>query len=195
MGTLLTQADPKGAKAVKAKLGFITPTFMTVLEFFMENPMQGFHEREVVRQTGVSKGSAGKILKLLTSLGFLGREEKGTMAIYTLNLKDPSVRQFKILVNTFALKGLINALKDSSRKVVLFGSCSQGTDTKDSDIDLLVVSQEKSSVKKAISKFNQEAARRVAPIIVEANEFVLLRKEDKPLFENIQRGIALWEAE
>ena len=195
MGTLLTQADPKVSKSVKSKLGFITPTFMTVLEFFMENPMQGFHEREVVRQTGVSKGSAGKILKLLTSLDFLGREEKGIMVIYRLNLKEPSVRQFKILVNTFELKSLVDELKGSSRKIVLFGSCSQGTDTKDSDIDLLVVSQEKSSVKKAISKFNQESARRVASIIVDANEYVLLRKEDKPLFENIQRGIVLWEAE
>lgn len=195
MGTLLAQATPQNVKWAKAKLTFITPTFMTVLEFFLKNPTQGFHEREVVRQIGVSKGSAGKILRMLSSLDFLCREDKGTMAIYTLNLQEPSVRQFKILLNTFSLKSLVNKLKDSSKKVVLFGSCSQGTDTKDSDIDILVIAQEKSSVKKAIGKFNQENARRIAPIVVDANEYVLLRKEDKSLLENIQRGIVLWEAE
>jgi predicted nucleotidyltransferase len=180
---------------VSRKLGFITPTVMTVFEFFLEDPMREYHEREVVRRTGVSKGSAGKILKLLASLDFLTREEKGRMAIYKLNLKEPTVRQFKILVNIFALKNLLDKLRQFSRKVVLFGSCSQGTDAKESDIDLLIITTEKEWVRKITSEFNQENERKVAPVVVSMNEYVLLRKEDRPLYENIERGVVLWEAE
>jgi len=177
------------------RLGFLTPKVTTVLEFFLEEPTQEYHEREVVRKTGVSTGSANKILRMLANLDFLTREERGRMAIYGLNLEEPTVRQFKILVNVFALKGLVDKLRQSSRKVVLFGSCSQGTDTKDSDIDLLVVSQEKGQVKRLISGFNQKNERKVAPIVVDMNECVLLKKEDKPLYENMERGVTLWEAE
>jgi predicted nucleotidyltransferase len=180
---------------VSRKLGFITPTVMTVFEFFLEDPMREYHEREVVRRTGVSKGSAGKILKLLASLDFLTREEKGRMAIYKLNLKEPTVRQFKILVNIFALKNLLDKLRQFSRKVVLFGSCSQGTDAKESDIDLLIITTEKEWVRKITSEFNQENERKVAPVVVSMNEYVLLRKEDRPLYENIERGVVLWETE
>jgi predicted nucleotidyltransferase len=180
---------------VSRKLGFITPTVMTVFEFFLEDPMREYHEREVVRRTGVSKGSAGKILKLLASLDFLTREEKGRMAIYKLNLKEPTVRQFKILVNIFALKNLLDKLRQFSRKVVLFGSCSQGTDAKESDIDLLIITTEKEWVRKITIEFNQENERKVAPVVVSMNEYVLLRKEDRPLYENIERGVVLWEAE
>lgn len=180
---------------VSRKLGFITPTVMTVFEFFLEDPMREYHEREVVRRTGVSKGSAGKILKLLASLDFLTREEKGRMIIYKLNLKEPTVRQFKILVNIFALKNLLDKLRQFSRKVVLFGSCSQGTDAKESDIDLLIITTEKEWVRKITSEFNQENERKVAPVVVSMNEYVLLRKEDRPLYENIERGVVLWEAE
>lgn len=180
---------------VSRKLGFITPTVMTVFEFFLEDPMREYHEREVVRRTGVSKGSAGKILKLLASLDFLTREEKGRMAIYKLNLKEPTVRQFKILVNIFALKNLLDKLRQFSRKVVFFGSCSQGTDAKESDIDLLIITTEKEWVRKITSEFNQENERKVAPVVVSMNEYVLLRKEDRPLYENIERGVVLWEAE
>jgi len=180
---------------VSRKLGFITPTVMTVFEFFLEDPMREYHEREVVRRTGVSKGSAGKILKLLASLDFLTREEKGRMAIYKLNLKEPTVRQFKILVNIFALKNLLDKLRQFSRKVVLFGSCSQGTDAKESDIDLLIITTEKEWVRKITSEFNQENERKIAPVVVSMNEYVLLRKEDRPLYENIERGVVLWEAE
>lgn len=177
------------------KLGFITPTVMTVFEFFLEDPLKEYYEREVARKTGVSKGSAGKILKLLTNLDFLTREEKGRMVIYKLNSKEPTVRQFKILVNTFALRNLVHKLRQFSRKVILFGSCSQGTDAKDSDIDLLIITQEKEEVRKITSEFDRKNERKVAPIIVNANEFILLKNEDRPLYENIERGIVLWEAE
>ncbi len=178
-----------------AKLGFITPTVMQVLEFFLEDGINEYHEREIVRRTGVSKGLASKILKLLTSLGFLTREEKGRLAIYRLKQNEAAVKQFKVLLNVFALKLLTDKLKENSKRIVLFGSCAQGTDTKESDIDLLVVTEEKEAAVKTISEFNKKSQRRVAPITVNMNEYISLKREDKPLYENIERGITLWEAE
>jgi predicted nucleotidyltransferase len=178
-----------------AKLGFITPTVMQVLEFFLENSLSEYHEREVVRRTGVSKGSAGKILKLLTNLGFLTREEKGRLAIYRLNQNEATVKQFKVLINVFILKPLTDRLKENSRRVMLFGSCAQGVDTKESDIDLLVITDKKEAAAKIISDFNKKSQRRVAPITVDMNEYIRLKRDDKPLYENIERGITLWEAE
>jgi predicted nucleotidyltransferase len=176
-------------------LGFLTPKIMTVLEFFLEDPVHEYHEREVIRKTGVSLGSANKTLRLLTKMDFLTRSERGRLAIYRLNQKEATVKQFKILINTFALKPLTDELKDSSRRIVLFGSCAQGTDTKESDIDMLVVTDEKEPAGEVISEFNRRSERRVAPITVNMNEYVRLKREDKPLYENIERGIVLWEAE
>ena len=81
------------------KLDFITPTFMTVFEFFLEDPTQEHHEREVVREAKVSKGSANKILRRLADMDFLIRETKGRMVFYRLNVREPAVRQFKVLAN------------------------------------------------------------------------------------------------
>jgi predicted nucleotidyltransferase len=178
-----------------AKLGFLTPTVMQLLEFFLENSLSEYHEREIVRRTSVSKGSAGKILKLLTSLGFLTREEKGRLAIYRLKQDEATVKQFKVLINVFTLKSLSDTLKENSKRVVLFGSCAQGLDTKDSDIDLLVITDKKDIVGKAVSDFNKKSQRRVAPITVNMNEYINLKRNDKPLYENIERGITLWESE
>lgn len=181
--------------SIPKRLEFITPTVISVLEFFLDDPMNEYYGREVSRKTGVSIGAANSILKLLTELDFLTREKKGNLLIYKLNLKEPSVKQFKILSNVFWLKQLVSELKLDSRKVVLFGSRAQGTDTKDSDIDLLIITTEKESVKKKINVFNRKQERYIAPIIVDMNEFISLKKEDKPLYENIERGIMLWEAE
>jgi predicted nucleotidyltransferase len=187
--------DNNLAKCIPEKLNFLTPKVMTVLEFFLSDPLTEYYEREVARKTGVSRGSAHKILVTLATAEFLTRTEKGRMLIYKLNLKEPTVRQIKIATNTFALKRVVDELKNHSRKVVLFGSCAQGTDTKESDIDLLIVTMEKDSVKQLISESNRKKDRQVAPITVDMNEFIHLKREDKPLYENIERGIVLWEAE
>lgn len=191
----VTDAVGQNQKNTPEKLNFLTPTVMTVLEFFLAAPLEEYYEREVARKTGVSRGSAHKILIMLADVTFLSREEKGRMLIYKLNLAEPTIRQLKIAVNTFALKKLVDKLKQNSRKVVLFGSCSQGTDTKDSDIDMLIITAEKEPVRKILSEFNRKSERKVAPITVDMNEFIRLKKEDKPLYENIEKGITLWEAE
>ncbi len=177
------------------KLDFITPAVVGVLEFFFTHPSQEFHEREVMRRTRVSKGSANKILRMLTKLGILIREEKGRMVFYKLNVKSAVVRQFKVLFNVWNLRKLVDEISGSSRKIVLFGSCADGTDVAESDIDLFVHTAEKNFAKKAISEFNSKTERRIVPIVVDTNEAVKLRREDKPLNERIERGITLWETE
>jgi predicted nucleotidyltransferase len=180
---------------VSEKLHFLTPKVLAVLEFFLFDPLNEYYEREVAGKTNVSRGSAHKILVMLANVDFLTRKERGRMLMYRLNMKEPTVKQLKIAINTFALKKLVDDLKSYSRRVILFGSCSQGTDTKESDVDLLIVAMEKEPIGKLLSDVNRKNERKIAPIVVDMNEFIRLKKEDKPLYENIERGIILWEQE
>ena len=64
-----------------------------------------------------------------------------------------------------------------------------------SDIDMMILTDEQKDVREKIAKFNSSAKRRIAPILVDANELAKLRLDDKPLYDNIERGIVLWEAQ
>jgi len=176
------------------KLDFITPTMLKILYVFHEDPMRELHEREVVRKARVSKGSANKILRKLSELGVLNRERRGRMVFYRLNVKNAIARQFKVLFHVYSLNNLVEEIKHYCKRIILFGSCSEGTDAKESDVDLFVLTNEKDKVKLKISAY-QEAEKRLAPIIVDPNEFAKLRKEDKPLYDRILKGIILWESE
>ena len=177
------------------ELGFITPTFMTVFELFLSDPMQEYHEREVVRRTNVSRGSANKILRLLAALGFLTRQTRGRMVLYRLNHSEAVVKQFKVLSNVYLLKELTDEIKKESRRIILFGSCAEGTDTRDSDIDLFVLTATKNTVMRRIRDFNRTSERNVTPVVLDTNELTRLKREDKPLYDNMRRGIVLWEKE
>jgi predicted nucleotidyltransferase len=177
------------------KLEFITPKLMRVFEFFLSDPMREYHQRELARSAKVSVGSANRILRLLADLGLLTRRRRGRMIFYKLDAEDPVVRQFKALLNVYSLKPLLHAVKRCSRRIVLFGSSAQGTDVKESDIDFFVLASDKKSARNEISEFNRKSERKIAPIIVDANEFVKLKRNDRALYENIERGITLWQAE
>jgi predicted nucleotidyltransferase len=176
------------------KLDFITPTMLKILYVFHEDPMRELHEREVVREARVSKGSANKILRRLSELGVLNRERRGRMVFYSLNIKNAVARQFKVLFNVYSLNSLVEEVKHDCTRIILFGSCSEGTDVKESDVDLFVLTNEKERVKLKISAYGK-AEKRITPIIVDSNELAKLRKEDKPLYDRILKGIILWESE
>ncbi len=177
------------------KLDFITPTLSKVLDLFASDPLQEHHEREVMRMAGVSKGSVNRMLHELSDRGFLTSRKRGRMVFYKLDLESPSARQFKILANVYSLSELVEKIKKTARRMVLFGSCAQGMDVKESDIDLLVVTDNKEAARKEIGRFNAKEKRRVVPIIVDANGFATLKREDRPLYDNIERGIVLWQKE
>jgi hypothetical protein len=66
---------------------------------------------------------------------------------------------------------------------------------KESDIDMMILTDGSVAARKEITRFNSKTKRRIVPILVDANELAKLRRNDRPLYDNIERGIVLWEAQ
>lgn len=77
------------------------------------------------------------------------------MIFYKLNIENVIVRQFKVFSNLYRLKGLIDKLREKSRRVILFGSCAEGTDVKGSDIDISILTDQKSEEKALTEIYHQ----------------------------------------
>jgi len=115
--------------------------------------------------------------------------------LYRANLRNPVARQFKVLFNVLALNDLVDKVKQISDRIVLFGSCAEGTDVKDSDIDLFILTSDTETVNHEVRLCEEKIERRLSPIIVDSNELAKMKTKDKPLYERILRGITLWERE
>jgi len=173
----------------------LTPTALNVLHFLLSNPMRQLHEREIVRQTGFSVGAVNQILKKLHKAGLVERDRRGRANFYRANLKSPVARQFKVLFNVSSLDDLVDQIKQTSERVVLFGSCAEGTDVEESDMDLFVLSPDVEVVKSKISEYERMFDRRISPIVVDSRGFAEIKSKDKSLYERISQGIRLWERE
>lgn len=133
------------------------------------------------------------MLRSFANLGLLLSEKQGRMLFYRANMNNAVVRQLKILFTLLQLDNLIRQTKPFSDRIILFGSSAEGTDVKDSDIDLILLTDNKSQLTDVVYKFNTKSHRRIAPIILNAHGFSKLRREDTALFDRISRGMILWQ--
>jgi predicted nucleotidyltransferase len=176
-------------------MNFITETSLKVLALLAGDPMKEFYQREIAKKTKVSVGAVNQILRILAEREIVTEDKRGKMIFYKYNIQNPVSRQLKILFNVNDLSDLVRQLKERCKRVVLFGSAAEGSDVIDSDLDIFVLTQEKDAVRRTIKEHEGKIGRRIAPIIVNANEFIALRSDDKALHDRILRGIVLWQVE
>ena len=165
-----------------------------ILYFFLDHPGKEFVEREVRKAVGISKSGANYALRELVRGNFIFRYKKGKIHLYSLNYKNSVVKQLKVLKIITYIQPIIKKLQKLSSKVILFGSSSRGEDIEDSDIDLFIVSNSKKEEIEA--QINKSRLKRKLQIIVrtELGE-IELKDKDPTFYEQIQRGIILWQKE
>jgi predicted nucleotidyltransferase len=177
------------------KMNFLTSKGLQILYFLLSEPMEQFYGREIARRTSVSVGAVNQFLRKFYKIGLVEMTKQGKTNLYRANLKNPIARQFKVLFNVLTLNQLIEKLKEDSDRIVLFGSCAEGTDVKDSDIDLFILTSKIETIQREVRLYERKIDRRIAPIIVNSNELAKMKTKDKPLYERISKGITLWERE
>jgi len=162
-----------------------------VLGFLCDHPNDSFYSNQIAEKVNLSKGGVNQTLRLLAKDDLLFTETKGKMHFYQANTSSPVIRQFKVFRAILALNSLIEKLRSLTNKIVLFGSCANGTNTEDSDIDLLVVSNQKAEISRLIPKFKSK--QRIQLILKSPEEYVSLEKKEPIFFAEIEKGNVLWE--
>lgn len=168
----------------------ITPLGLQILTFLARNPDKQFYIREIAKIMNKSVGGTHKTLKSLKDMDFIGENKSGKNIYYQINQMNPSIKNFKIFMTINELTSLVNKLKDISEKIILFGSCANGEDTSDSDIDILVLTNEKEKINKKI--LNAKVNRKIQAVVVNTGDLMKIKEKDKGFYQEINKGITLW---
>ncbi len=169
---------------------------LRVLSFLAKLSDREFHEREIARQTGISYGSANRVLNELFAVEILVRRKVGKMMFYSYNSNDPLAKAFKIFVSVLLIRPLINDLKGCASEIVLYGSCARGEDGSASDVDLFVVSNDKEKPLRTIQGYKFEKAfehMTIQAVILTPQELLKSEKSEKEFLSLVREGIVLWD--
>ncbi len=115
-----------------------------LLSLFFLNPSKSYYYREVIRILESYPGAVQKELKNLVDAEILTTEFSGNRRYYQVNQNCFVYEDLRnIIVKTFGvadvIKKALEPLKDKIEIAFIYGSVAQKTDTGDSDIDLLFV--------------------------------------------------------
>ncbi|OGD23962.1 MAG: hypothetical protein A2Y69_05395 [Candidatus Aminicenantes bacterium RBG_13_59_9] len=172
---------------------FIKSTEQKILSLFAMNPDRPFYGREISKKLGISLGAVHAALTSLEKHGILGSQNIGKTKLYRSETPNPILQSFRVLNTLLVLEPLIEAMKDISRRVILFGSYATGSFASSSDLDLLIVSGEREKISKKIDSFKRKSGLDIRPIIKDQVEWVKLGSESPEFFDELGRGITLWE--
>lgn len=108
-------------------------------------PDKTFYANEIVRFAGVGIGTVQRELEKLSGVGLLTVKKIGNQKHYQANRQSPIFEELRgIVLKTFGVADLLSqSLEDMRTKIraaFIYGSVAKGTDTANSDIDLMVIS-------------------------------------------------------
>ena len=118
------------------------------------------------------------------------------MYFYSIDRSNPIIIAYKKLVNLLLIEPLVENLKNISNRIVLFGSCTQGTDTSGSDLDLFIISNKRDKVLEAVSNFKFPKGFEnihIQAVIQTPVELLEIKGPDQTFIEEVEQGLVLWE--
>ena len=161
-----------------------------ILRLFFEGPNEHLHLREVARRAGLSATGAMKILGALEKEGLVEKERTKVTTVYRGNYDNEKFMALKKSLNLYSLYscGLVSSLLDFYRIpecVILFGSYAKGEDTRESDIDIAIITGLKDYPKLKI--YENDLKRKISLHLIEN-----LKNEDKGFINTLINGIVLY---
>jgi predicted nucleotidyltransferase len=147
-----------------------------------------FTEAEVRSALGVPKTTTHVALATLVREGLIVEERVGRTGRYAANAADPLVKTLKTARAIRRAQWAIEPVRTRLDLVVLFGSASRGESRRDSDIDILVVTDDVDAV---LSELARHAW--LQPVVMTPAKHMVSIAEGGTFAKETARGITVWE--
>jgi len=154
--------------------------------------------RSISSKLSINPSLCSRILKSLHSAKVLDREQQGKEVFYSLakgsELLIPILEDFNLSIrteNSNKLDILIKLIRerkelmDACNYIYIFGSYAVGTETKESDIDVLFISNEKKIISRAVRELSILLSKQINAIVYSKREFNEKLKSRDPLVYSI----------
>jgi len=169
----------------------LSPLAISVLTYLSRAPDKQYYVREIAKIIRGSVGGCHKVLKNLFKMGLINKQKSGRNLYYKVKEDSPAIKYFKIFINIQELDETLKAITPECKKIILYGSCTTGEDTSESDIDLLIITENVSEIKQKL-KPKYINGRKIKPIVLLPHEYIKLKNKDRAFYTEINKGIILW---
>ena len=168
---------------------------LTLLGLLFGQPERGYTLSELIELAQAGRGAVQREIGRLVNSGLVCQEGRKRGRQYRANPDSPIFDELcgiarKILGPAEVITEALMPLQDHIRAAVLYGSVARGTDRADSDIDVLIVSDELllEDVFEALSQAESALGRSVNPTLFTSDEYERRRAGRSPFLADVLEG-------
>lgn len=170
-------------------------TQQRVLALLFGQPGRSFFTNELIGLVGAGSGAVQREVKRLVDSGLVTVTRLGSQKHYQANAAAPIYEELRgIVIKTLGVAEVLRAalapLGDTVRMALVYGSVAKGSDTAQSDIDLLLVSDMLTleQVYEVLAPVEAQLGRRVSPTLYSVAEFRRRRTSGNPFLTKVLAG-------
>ncbi len=159
-----------------------------ILGYFADNPGQSVYVTQLAKAINSGKGMVSVILRELEKEGVLSQKTYGNSKFYTLkdNYLTRELKRFYFISKVwhFDLPGYFLRQDDSIEFIVIYGSHVEGTQTIDSDLDILIITSSPRGFK--VTKLEKALNKKVNITKLSLGDWLRLKRKKEPFYQSIK---------
>jgi len=155
-----------------------TKTQQKVIGLLFGMPDKSFYTNEIMRWASMGRGTVGRELDKLVSAGLLTATREGNQNHYQANTENPIYAELvSIVKKTFGvadeIREVVQLFDDNIELAFIYGSIAKGTESKSSDIDLMLVGKglQYGDIIEALMSLEETLKRTINPTIYDTKDF------------------------
>lgn len=163
---------------------------LNVLRFLLLDG-DSFHLKEISRRAKTSPSTVSKLLLGLEKDCLVERKVIGTSHVFKVKSENPVVKQLKVLLAVSLLfeNKLIEKILEidaHAHSIVLYGSFASGLNDAKSDLDLLVVSDEKKNFDSVARQLEKKSGFPVSIEVFSVLDWKKCREKNRVFYDNVK---------
>lgn len=163
-----------------------------VLEYFLKYPTEETYLKELAKKLQISPRSVKIYCDIFDKEGIIIREIKGNMHIFKTNNDNFRVREMKRAYFINLLADLnIEKIAEECASIAIYGSYATGTYDDKSDIDLLIIGDEKNVKRDLVVNIMNRIDKEIQLNVISIVKWEKLKKENDHFVKNIIRNHVL----
>ena len=174
-------------------------TQQRVLGLLFGAPKQRFYTNEIVRMAAMGRGTVGRELERLESIGLINSTREGQQRYYQVNPGSPLYPEvLGIVRKTSGIDSIVGEALESWREQILlafiYGAIANGRETVDSPVELLIVAEHLAygDVMLTLNEASRLAGRPIKPSIYTRSQIRRELAKDNAFIRRVLRHPKLW---
>lgn len=173
----------------------INQTTLKIIGLYLDDYKKSLHLREISRETEIDVKAIQLQLKKLEKINVFSSTIRGRNKDYLLNLNNVTTKYYLVMAEVFVciiylkrnflIKKIVEEIDNKIHDpLILFGSFAKGTHTKESDVDILIISNKKINTSSIIEATNM-VGRKISLKSTSRQQFLYGLRNNDPLIKEI----------